>query len=160
MKKILALLIVGTLLIGMASASAIGLPKTDNKVFRPVQKVAEKLTRNNIRQSSMDGNFSGQFARKNESGYVILGTVEGTYNMSGNYSGSFEGIWNTTDGNESGTMSGWFWGHFYLGQISVVNESYWFIGLYRTNTTSSEFYTAAIIFTSPHLIRYAAGIYE
>jgi len=160
MKKFMVLFLIGILLVGISSASAIVIPKANNNGFGPILKVTEKLAKNTIRQTSVEGNFSGQFALKNESGYVFLGTVEGTYETSGNYTGSFDGIWNTTDENSSGAMSGWFWGHFYLGQISYDNDTYWFVGLYRVNTTSSEFYTAAIIFTSPCLVRYAAGIYD
>ncbi len=161
MKKIMAIFLVGTLLVGISSASAIVLQNEKNAVSKPIQKISKNLFSNkNIGQTSTEGNFSGQFAKKNETGYIILGSINGSYQKNSNYTGTFDGIWNTTDENSSGTMSGWFWGHFYLGEIELENDSYWFVGLYRVNETSNEFYTAAIIFTSPYLIRYAAGTYE
>lgn len=161
MKKIITIFLVGILLVGISSASAVILPNVKNAVSKPIQKVSENLFSNkNIGQTSTEGNFSGQFAKKNETGYIILGSINGSYQKTSNYTGMFDGMWNTTDGNSSGTMSGWFWGHFYLGEIELENDSHWFVGLYRINETSNEFYTAAIIFTSPYLIRYAAGTYE
>jgi len=159
LKKILAVFIVGILLIGISSASAVVLPNADTFRIRPLKQVNRILTSENIGQTSTGGNFSGQYAMKNESGFVILGTINGTYEKNSNYSGSFEAIWNSTDGNASGTMSGWYWGCLFLGQIEYDNDSYWFVGLYKTNTTSNEFYSVAIIFSSPWIIRYAAGIY-
>ncbi len=159
MKKIMAVFMIGILLIGFSSATALVLPKADNFRLRPFKQVTKKLVSENFGQTSTGGNFSGQYAMKNESGYVILGTINGTYEMSSNYSGSFDAIWNSTDGNESGDMSGWFWGALYLGQLEYANDSYWFVGLYGVNETASEFYTVAIIFTSSWTIRYAAGTY-
>ena len=109
---------------------------------------------------STGGNFTGNFAKKNETGYVILGSLNGTYNKSSNYTGTFEGLWNTTDGNMSGTMAGWFWGHIFLGSIKTDNSSYWFVGLYGVNTTSNKFYAVSIIFNSSYVIRYAAGTFS
>jgi hypothetical protein len=159
LKKIMAVFMVGILLVGISSASAIVLPKADDFRVRPFKQVTRKLTSGRIDQNETGGNFSGQYAMKNESGFVFLGSINGSYEMSSNYTGTFEAIWNSTDGNESGNMSGWYWGQFYLGEIEYANDSYWFIGIYRVNTSSNEFYSAAIIFSSPWIIRYAAGTY-
>lgn len=157
MKKILAILIVGILVAGVSSASAIFITKAGN--FKPLLlQNSNKLLPKTVDKLSTGGNFAGQFAKKNESGYIILGSVEGTYNKSSNYTGTFEGVWNTTDGNMSGNMSGWFWGHFFMGQIEQNETSNWFVGLYRVNETESEFGAVAIIF-GPYAVRYAAGTY-
>ncbi|UCF13355.1 MAG: hypothetical protein JSW06_03615 [Thermoplasmatales archaeon] len=159
MKKIIAFLIVGTLLMSMTSVSAIVLPKADN-LKSPLSVVVKKTFPTTAVQTFNNGSFTGQFAKKNESGYVILGSLEGTYSKSSNYTGSFEGNWNTTTGSASGNMSGWFWGPLILGQIqNSTGESNWFIGLYHLNTTSSEFSAVAIIMGSWFGVRYAVGTY-
>jgi len=161
MKKIWTVLILGMLIVGMSSVSASFIQKTEKISSRISSSVIEKIDDRIARESQQDGNFSGMFAKKNESGYVILGSLEGTYNMSSNNSGSFDGIWDMTDENISGTFNGWFWGSFILGQIEQdTGGSSWFIGLYRVNTTSNEFGAVALIFSSPCIIRYAAGTYQ
>jgi len=161
MKKIWTFLIIGMLVIGISSVSASISPKAENMRSRVSQSVVNKLDDRIVNENSEDGNFSGMFAMKNESGYVILGSLEGTYQKSSNISGSFDGIWNTTDDNESGTLNGWFWGSFLLGQIQQdAGESSWFIGLYSVNTTSNEFAAVTLIFSSPYIVRYAAGTYQ
>lgn len=160
MKKIMAVFIVGILVIGISSVSAVVLPKAENIGSQPPVPISKKLAPRTINQVSTDGSFSGMFAKKNESGYVILGSLEGAYNKSSNYTGSFEGTWNTTDGNASGTMSGWFWGSFILGQIQQDENNSWFVGLYRVNATASEFSAVTLIFGSSSAIRYAAGTYQ
>jgi hypothetical protein len=161
MKKIWTILILGMLIIGMTSVSASLIPKTEKIRSRSSSSVVEKIDDRIACESRQDGNFSGMFAKKNESGYVMLGSLEGTYNMSSNNSGSFEGIWDMTDENVSGTFNGWFWGSFILGKIDQdAGNSSWFIGLYRVNTTSNEFGAVALIFSAPCIVRYAAGTYQ
>jgi hypothetical protein len=147
---------VGIIVLGISSASAIGLPKADD--VKPILQVqnSEKLAPNSVGYT-----FSGMYAKKNESGYVVLGSLEGEYNMSSNTSGTFEGLWNTTGSNITGTFSGWYWGWFFMGQMQQDNTSTsnWFIGLQRVNATTNEFYAVMIIFGSSHMIRYAAGTY-
>jgi len=152
MKRLSAIFIVGILLLSLSSVSAITIPKaTDNKIL-PIQKTRDLLPKT-YEKTLTGGNFSGQFAKKNDTGYVILGSLEGTYNDSG----TFDGMWNAYDGNISGTMSGWFWSHIFIGQIEYSNNSDWFVGLYNVNTTSNEFVAVSLIFSSPFMIRYAAG---
>jgi hypothetical protein len=120
----------------------------------------KKILRRSTDLNVTTGNFTGKFAKKNDTGYIVLGSLNGTYNKSSNYTGIFEGAWNTTDGNMSGTMAGWFWGYVFFGKIKSDNSSYWFIGLYRVNTTSNNFYAVSVIFDSACIVRYAAGTLE
>jgi len=158
-KKIAAILIIGILVLSISSASAIILPKAGNLVNRAPLKINNKLTQKNTFLDSTEGNFTGKFAKKNDTGYIILGSLNGTYNKSSNYTGTFSGAWNTTNGSISGTMDGWFWGYVFLGTIKSDNSSYWFVGLYRVNTTSNKFYAVSVIFDSSYIIRYAAGTF-
>lgn len=105
-----------------------------------------------------NGSFSGSFAEKNETGYVPLGTFSGTF--AGENSGTFEGIWALDNGSASGSFSGWYWSHIFLGQVNTtdVEGSSWVIGLYRVNTTDNSFEAAAILFGADnYAIRYAMG---
>jgi hypothetical protein len=140
--------------------SAIILPKAGNIVSHLPQQTHKKLLRRSTDFNATAGNFSGKFAKKNDTGYIVLGSLNGTYNKSSNYTGTFEGAWNTSEGNMSGTMDGWFWGHVFFGQIKSDNSSNWFIGLYRVNTTSNNFYAVSVIFDSAYIVRYAAGTFE
>jgi hypothetical protein len=161
MRKIWTILIIGMIVIGLSSVSASIIPKTENIKSRFSSSVIEKIDERYANVNSDNGNFSGMFAMKNESGYVILGSLEGTYQMSSNNSGTFDGIWNMTDDNLSGTMNGWFRARFFMGQIEQnTGESSWFIGLFRVNTTSNEFGAVALIFSSPCMVRYAAGTFQ
>ena len=169
MRKIWTFFIIGMLVIGISSVSASIIPKSEtirSRFLSPViekadSPVIEKADNRMATENLNGGNFSGMFAMKNESGYIILGSLEGTYNKSSNYSGTFDGIWNMTDDNTSGTMDGWFWGSFLIGQIAQDSgESNWFVGLYRVNTTSNEFGIVTLIFSSPNIVRYAAGTYQ
>lgn len=166
MKKIVSIIIVGILVLGIFSVSAIGMQKTDNikslhfqNSTRLIPQNSKKLLTNTVNKISTGGNFSGKFAKKNETGYVILGSLNGTYNKSSNYTGTFKGNWNTTSGNDSGAFSGWFWGYLFIGQIQQKNNSHWFVGLYRVNATANEFGAVSIIFNSSWTVRYAAGTY-
>ena len=156
MKKIISLILIGLVVLMLPTATAINFRNTN--IIKP-QPVLNKI---NIRPTDINGtgNFSAMFAKKNDTGYVILGNIEGTYEFSSEYSGSFSGIWNTTSGDASGTLSGWFWGFIFLGSIQYDNESDWFVGLYRINETSYEFGAIALILTSSFPIRYCAGTFD
>ena len=105
------------------------------------------------------GTFDGEFAEKNETGYIPLGTMEGTYGGSEHW-GTFTGIWSLYDGSASGTIDGWFFSHIFIGQLNTtgVEGSSWFFGLYRVNATDNTFEAGAIVFENDsYVIRYAMG---
>lgn len=105
-----------------------------------------------------NGSFTGVFALKNDSEYIPLGTFNGTY--SGDIWGTFTGIWSFDNGSASGTIGGWYWGHIFVGQLHTdgINESQWFGGLYRVNTTENSFDAVAVILGNDnYMIRYATG---
>jgi len=105
-----------------------------------------------------NGTFTGVFALKNETGYVPIGTFNGFYG--GDTWGNFTGVWSLDNASASGTMDGWYWGHIFWGQLHTdgVNESQWFGGLYRVNTTDSSFKAIAVILgNNDYSIRYAMG---
>jgi hypothetical protein len=112
-----------------------------------------------IRPTLTNGSYNGVYAMKNESGYIPLGELNGTYNI-GEWSGTFNGTWSQYDGNASGTISGWILSHLFFGQLYTTgsNQSSTFIGLYRVNTTDNSFEAAAILFgNDQYNIRYAIG---
>jgi len=105
-----------------------------------------------------NGSFSGIFAEKNETGYVPIGTLSGTF--AGENTGTFEGVWALDNGSASGSFNGWYFSHIFLGQVNTtgVEGSSWVLGLYRVNTTDNSFEAAAILFgTDNYAIRYAMG---
>jgi len=105
-----------------------------------------------------DGNFSGIFAMKNDTGYIPLGSMSGTYSVSNSY-GTFEGVWSLDSGNDSGTMTGYVWDHIFLGQLnSTTGNSSYFVGLNRVNETDNSFVAVCVIFTQDnYVVRYAMG---
>ncbi len=109
------------------------------------------------------GNFTGVFAEKNDTGYIILGNISGTYIMGANWSlGSIDGIWTMDDGSASGNFSGYILHRFFFGQYHITGgNSSWFIGLYKLNETTNEFKAISIVFAEDnYLIRYGIGTYE
>ncbi len=148
MKKILMIIGICVLVAALPMATASPILKSHhlNNLFRQERSM---LT---------NGSFSGMFAEKNETGYVPLGTFSGTF--AGDDSGTFEGIWALDNGTASGSLSGWYWDHIFIGQMNTtgVEGSNWFFGLYRVNTTDNSFEAAAIIFGfDNYAIRYAMG---
>jgi hypothetical protein len=108
--------------------------------------------------SLMNDTFTGIFAMKNESGYVPLGTLSGTFSDYG-----FEGIWALDNGTASGTFSGEMWGYLCWGELQTdgSNESQWFAGLFRVNATDNSFQAVSIVFGyNGYAIRYAIGDIE
>ena len=123
------------------------------------QKPTMGILTHHARPSDTNGSFTGVFAMKNESGYNPLGEFSGTYEMS-TWFGNYVGTWATYDGNASGTINGWIWGYLCMGYVNTTGseESNFFIGLYRVNTTDYTFEGGAIIFAQgDHYIRYAMG---
>jgi hypothetical protein len=127
---------------------------------------APKLLRH-VKPALDNGTFSGMFAIKNDSGYIPIGTFNGTYVIGPNVqSGSFTGIWSLDNGTASGTLNGFIWRYVFFGHINTTEsgQSHWFIGLYRVNTTDNSFVAEAIILGGnysiiPYTIRYATGSY-
>lgn len=148
MKKILV--VVGICIVLAAMPMTTALPLFN---LRPINLIQ------NARPSLTNGTFTGVYAMKNESGYIPLGEFAGTYEA-WEYTGSFVGTWTSYEGNASGAIEGWVWGHLFYGLINTTGseESDWFIGLYRLNTTDNSFEAGAIIFgEDDYYIRYAMG---
>ena len=105
--------------------------------------------------SLTNGTFSGIFTMKNESGYVPLGTLGGTFSDSG-----FDGTWALDNGTASGTFSGYLWGYLCWGTLQTdgSNGTQWFGGLFRVNETDNSFQAVSIILGyNGYAIRYAIG---
>jgi hypothetical protein len=148
MKKILVVLGICIVLVAMPMTTALPLFN-----LRPMNII------HNARPAQTNGTFTGVFAMKNESGYIPLGEFVGTY-QSWEWTGSFVGTWFAYDGNSSGTMNGWCWGHLFYGMINTTGseESNWLVGLYRVNTTDNTFEAGSIIFGEDQYdIRYIMG---
>ena len=153
MKKILVIFIVGFLLLGISLSTASTIEhKQDHLIQNSLPKV--------LNRDVIEGTFTGQFALKNESGYVILGTVDGSYNKT-NYTGEFEGVWTLNDDGSTGTFQGWFWGSFFMGQIETTNGSDWFAGLSMVNETDNSYSAIILVLNEDYdyYIRYSAGTY-
>ncbi|MHA2367035.1 MAG: hypothetical protein ACXAC7_23990 [Candidatus Hodarchaeales archaeon] len=143
MKKILAILIVGIFVVSIPAASSLMLPRIArrNITTTPVQTTDVP--------EWADGNISGVYAIKNETGqYEILGNLFGYYDLWwGNSSGSFEGTWETLNGSQSGQFAGWFFYQIALGYYNVTGseESGGFISLIRINETDMSIQAVALV---------------
>lgn len=149
MKKLMVVIGICLLVIAMPLTTASPLLKSNhlNTILRQNQPMPT------------NGSFVGEFAEKNETGYIPLGTLGGTYGGDDHW-GTFTGTWTRYDGNGSGTIGGWYMSHIIIGQINTtgVEGSSWFFGLYRVNATDNSFTAGAIIFgEDDYLIRYAMG---
>jgi hypothetical protein len=145
MRKLIAIIGISLLLFAMPLSCA----------SHPLQNIMSR----HHRAMLTDGNFSGVYALKNESGYVPLGTMTGTFS-SGNWSETFEGTWAAYDGNTSGTMEGMVWSHVFWGTVSVTqtNQTTMFIGLFDVNDTDNSFRAVSIVFTEENFtMLYALG---
>jgi len=114
---------------------------------------------NRSHRLSTDGNFSATFFLKNDTGYIPLGDLSGTYSNTG-MSTTFVGVWSLDDGTASGTFNGWMWSHLFFGQLNTTggNQSNWFIGLAHVNETDNSFAAVSIVFSEEqYLIRYILG---
>jgi hypothetical protein len=154
MKKLFVIFIIGFLLSGISLSTA-------STIEQNQEHLVQKFLPKTLNRDVIEGTFTGQFALKNESGYVILGTVEGSYNKT-NYTGEFEGVWTLNEDDSTGTFQGWFWGSFFMGQIETTNGTDWFAGLSMVNETDNS-YSAIILALDEnydYYIRYSAGTYE
>ena len=109
-----------------------------------------------------NGNITGVYALKNETGYVILGNLFGYYHKWNNFTGYYAGVWESLDGTESGGFAGWFIGHLTLGQFNetATGEEGGYIGLFRINETDSTIRSVAIAAANDdHFIRYSVCTY-
>jgi len=108
------------------------------------------------------GTFSGEFAMKNETGFIPLGNISGTYTRGANWTaGTLSGIWAMYDETASGDFNGYIFHRLFIAQYNITDgDSGWFIGLYKLNETTNEFRAISIVFAGEnHLIRYAIGTY-
>jgi len=155
MKKLLV--IAGLCLVLIAMPMTIASPQLGvqnaNQILTTTQHSTHLLRHHN--PSLMNGTFTGIFAMKNESGYVPLGTIGGTFSDF-----NFEGTWAFDNESASGTFSGWTWGPLCLGELQTdgSNESQWFGGLFRVNETDNSFQAVSIVLgDNGYAIRYAIG---
>ena len=158
MKKIIAILLVGIFAASIGTASAVRIPI----LGRNLQMLGPAYTTDAPEWA--DGNFSGVFAEKNETGYNILGTMEGYYSTGFNWTaGQLAGVWAFDNGSASGEFNGYIFHRLFLGQYNVTdgNDTGWFIGLFKMNQTTNEFQAISLILTGQdHLIRYGLGTYQ
>ena len=158
MKKILAILIVGIFVVSIPAASSSMLPKM------VMQNISNKPVSTTYVPEWADGNITGVFGVKNETGdYEILGNIFGYYGTWwGNISGGFEGTWETLDGNQSGCFSGWWIFHIALGKFNMTGseEEGGYLGLFRTNTTDMTIKAIAFgSYEDEDFVRYAMCSY-
>ena len=158
MKKILAILLVGIFVVSIPSASSLMLPKL---AIRNISKTPVSTT--DVPEWA-DGEISGVFALKNETGeYEIQGNVFGYYGYWwGNNSGSFEGTWETLDGSQSGQFAGWFFYHLAVGYYNTTGseDEGGFVSLFRRNETDMSINAVSLAYNEEdHFIRYALCSY-
>ena len=159
MKKIIAILLVGLLVVSIPAVSSLRIPKIPQSNIS-ISKSPVKPT--DIPEWA-DGNISGVYAMKNEtSGYDILGTVFGYYHISWSNVGYYAGIWSTLDGNITGYFAGWFFYHITLGEYNVTgsNETGGFIGLMNINESDMTIKSVALAYNEDdYFIRYSLCSY-
>jgi hypothetical protein len=154
MKKILAILLVGIFVVSIPSASSLMLPRMARRHISTTPISTADVP------EWADGNISGVFAQKNETGeYEILGNISGYYGFWwGNSSGSFEGTWETLDGSQSGCFAGWFFYHISFGYYNTTgsNDTGPFISIFRVNESDMTIKSLAILpGAGGAIIRYA-----
>lgn len=159
MKKILAILLVGVLIISIPAASSLRIPRLlqRNTSFRNTQ-----ISTTDVPEWA-DGNITGVYAMKNESsGYDILGTVFGYYHVAWEGCGYYAGVWQTSDGNTSGCFAGWYFYCIALGEFNVTgsNETGGFIGLIKINESDMTIQSIALAYNEEdYFVRYALCSY-
>jgi hypothetical protein len=160
MKKILTIFVISILLLGITSAAATIVPQ--NKTTASPTILAKVLKPHRLDGNNTNGTFTGAFAKKNETGYVILGQLSGIYEKSWQWGGTFSGQWNLTNNTAQGYFQGYFFGYIYFGQINETgtNTTGWIAGLFNKNETINQFKTVAILSdNTDYMIRYAVGTY-
>ena len=156
MRKILAILLVGIFVVAIPTASSISLSKIGRRSIPNTP-----ITTTDIPEWA-DGNISGVYAMKNETGYEILGNIFGYYNIVWGSVGYYAGVWETLDGNSSGQFSGWLLGHIALGQYNITGseDDGRFVGLLKFNETDMTIKAVSLVTTEDdYFIRYALCSY-
>jgi len=159
MKKILAILLVGILVVSFPAAASLRLPKSIQKNI----SIKDTLIITTDVPEWADGNISGVYAEKNETeGYEILGTVFGYYHIIWEGCGYYAGVWETLDGNISGSFNGWFFFHLALGEYNITgsNETGGFISLIDINESDMTIKSVALAYNQEdYFIRYSLCSY-
>jgi len=159
MKKIIAILLVGLLVVSIPAVSSLRILKVPQTNIQ----ITEKTVVPADVPEWADGNISGVYAMKNETtGYDILGNVFGYYHISWGMVGYYAGVWQTSDENVTGYFAGWFFYHIALGEFNVTgsNETGGFIGLIDINESDMTIKSVALAYTEEdHFIRYSLCSY-
>jgi hypothetical protein len=159
MKKIIAILLVGLLVISIPAVSSIRIPKIPQKNIQ----ISEKTVVPADIPEWADGNISGVFAMKNETeGYDILGNVFGYYHISWGQVGYYAGVWSTSDGNTTGCFAGWFFYSVALGEYNITgsDETGGFIGLMKINESDMTIKSVSLAYNEEdYFVRYSLCSY-
>ena len=140
MKKILAILLVGIFVASIPAASSLMLPKIAMEQFSDTPVSTADVP------EWADGNFSGIYALKNETGeYITLGNIFGHYSKG--IFGKYAGEWETLDGNESGCFSGIFFRHISFGQFNTTGseDENPLLAIFRVNESEMSIQSLFII---------------
>jgi len=157
MRKILAILLVGIFVVAIPSASSMMGPRIGRRI----------IPNTPIRTADVpewaDGNITGVYAMKNETGYEILGTIFAYYDNVWGRVGYYKGIWQSLDGNNSGQFAGWYFHHVALGHYNITGseDDGGFIGLLRFNETDMTIKAVSLVTygDEDYFIRYALCSY-
>ncbi len=159
MKKILAILLAGIFVVSIPAVASLNLPRICSKQIldKPIIKTTDV-------PEWADGNITGVYAEKNETGeYVILGNIFAYYHLFwGNSSGYYVGLWESSDGNQSGQFSGWFFYHIMLGYYNTTdsNDTGGFIGLMNVNESDMTIKSVTMVTgNDDYFIRYTSCSY-
>ncbi len=159
MKKIIAILLVGLLVVSIPAVSSLRIPRLVQKNI----SISETPIKAADVPEWADGNISGVYAEKNETtGYEILGNVFGYYGISWGSVGYYAGVWVTLDGNITGYFAGWFFYHITIGEYNITgsNETGGFIGLIDINESDMTIKSVALAYNEEdHFIRYSLCSY-
>jgi hypothetical protein len=152
MKKILAILLVGIFVVSIPTGSA---------MFFPRKIKNDPISTTDIPEWA-DGNITGVYALKNESGYVILGNVFGYYHRTFQYYGYYAGMWESLDGTQTGYFQGIFIGRLAIGQFNdtITGDTGNFFSLFRMNETDYTITAVALVYAiDDYDIRYSLCTY-
>ena len=140
MKKILAVLIVGIFVASIPAASSLMLPKIAMKQLSGTTVSTAEVP------DWADGNFTGIYAMKNETGeYITLGNIFGHYSKG--IFGKYAGEWETLDGNQSGCFSGLYFRHISFGNFNTTGseDEYPLLAIFRVNESEMSIQSLFII---------------
>jgi hypothetical protein len=158
MKKLAAILLVAIFVVSIPSAAASVIrPRAASKQQLEIPAATTDIP------DWADGNISGVYAMKNETGeFVLLGSVFGYYHLSWGNSGYYAGIWETLDGSQSGGFSGLFFFHIAIGKYNITgsDDTDGFICLFKRNETDMTIQSVGIVTgDDDYFIRYALCSY-